>query len=182
MKYLLNGQVTKRLKLRLLTRNDFETWVKLFEEKAVAEFLGFGKIPSAAEQCEEWFKIQENRYANDLGGMNVLIDKKTEKMVGQCGLLVQEVDNKTELEIGYSILSDFRNKGYASEAAQKCRDFTFKNDFSDSLISIIHVDNIRSEKVAIKNGMTKTKSTVYKDMPVNIFRIHKNEWINRKEE
>lgn len=181
MKYVLNEQETQRLKFRLLTRDDFDTWLNLFQEEEVVGFLGFDKIPSAVEQCEEWFKIQEKRYANNLGGMNVLVDKKTKKLVGQCGLLVQEVDNKTELEIGYSILSDFREKGYASEAAQKCRDFAFENDFSDSLISIIHVNNIRSEKVALKNGMTKTKSTVYRDKPVNIFRIRKNEWINIKE-
>lgn len=182
MRYVLNGQETQRLKLRLLTRNDFEIWLKLFQEKEIAAMLGFEKIPSPEMQCEEWFKIQERRYGNNLGGMNVLIDKKTDRLVGQCGLLVQEIDKKTELEIGYSILSDFRNKGYASEAARKCRDFAFENNFSDSLISIIHVDNIRSEKVALKNGMHRTKSTVYKDMPVNIFRIRKEEWLKIKEQ
>jgi RimJ/RimL family protein N-acetyltransferase len=111
----------------------------------------------------------------------VLIEKDSGQLVGQCGLLVQEVDEKQELEIGYSILPDYRNKGYASEAAQKCRNFAFENNFSDSLISIIHVDNIRSEKVALNNGMRKTKSTIYKEIPVNIFRIHKNQWIDIKE-
>ena len=177
MKYLLNEQETSRLKFRQLEQDDFETWLKLFQEKEVAGFLGFGNIPTPEGQCEEWFKIQENRYANNLGGMNVLIDKETNKLVGQCGLLVQEVDGIKELEIGYSILSEFRNKGYASEAAQKCRDFAFESDFTESLISIIHVDNIRSEKVALKNGMKKTKKTIYKEMPVNIFRIHKKDWL-----
>ncbi len=180
MKYLLSNQETQRIRFRLLNRDDFETWLKLFQEKEVAGFLGFGKIPTAELQCEEWFKLQEKRYANDLGGMNVLIEKTTNRFIGQCGLLVQEVDEKKELEIGYSVLPYFRNLGYASEAAQKCRDFAFENNFSNSLISIIHVENKPSEKVAVKNGMTKTIQTVYKGMPVNIYRITKNEWLNLK--
>lgn len=180
MQYVLNGHESERLKFRLLTRNDFNTWLKLFQDGEVAKFLGFENIPTPDLQCEEWFKLQEKRYANDLGGMNVLIEKETGKFVGQCGLLVQEVDNKKELEIGYSVLSDYRNQGFAAEAAQNCRDFAFENDFSESLISIIHVNNISSQKVALKNGMINGKSTVYKEMPVNIYRIHKNEWLKIK--
>jgi RimJ/RimL family protein N-acetyltransferase len=101
-------------------------------------------------------------------------------MVGQCGLLIQEVDKINELEIGYSILPEYWNRGFATEAAQKCRDFAFTQSFSESLISIIHIENENSEKVAVKNGMNKTKRTVYKDMPVNIFRITKDEWRDLK--
>jgi RimJ/RimL family protein N-acetyltransferase len=112
--------------------------------------------------------------------MNVLIDKSTGRIVGQCGLLVQEVDNDSEFEIGYSILPEYRRMGFATEAAHKCRDFAFNNSFSETLISIIHNENENSEKVAVKNGMKKTKRTVYKEMPVNIFRITKDDWLSLK--
>ena len=134
------------------------------------------EIGNPQEQCEKWFEITENRYKNNLGGMNVLIDKASDEFIGQCGLLIQEVDGIQELEIGYSILPDHRNKGYATEAAQKCRDYAFENNFTDSLISIIHAENLRSEKVAKKNGMTFNKKTIFKEMPVNIFRITKTDW------
>jgi RimJ/RimL family protein N-acetyltransferase len=83
------------------------------------------------------------------------------------------VDDIQELEIGYSILPKFWNQGYATEAARKCKEHAFQNDFSDSLISIIHIKNIQSEKVARKNGMELDKKTIFKEMPVNIFRINK---------
>jgi ribosomal-protein-alanine N-acetyltransferase len=178
MKYLLTGQETDRLRFRLLTRDDYDTWIELFKDNSVVVFLGMADLSSSQEQCDKWFTLCEDRYKNDLGGMNVLIDKSTDKLVGQCGLLVQDVDGTNELEIGYSILPKYWNKGYATEAAKKCRDFAFTNSFTDSLISIIHVDNIKSEKVALKNGMTKTKQTVFKGMPVNIYRIYKKDWLN----
>jgi [ribosomal protein S5]-alanine N-acetyltransferase len=176
MKYLLEGEETTRLTFRLLVRDDFETWLDLFKEQEVAGFLGLGKIKDPREQCEFWFKRIQFRYDNDLGGMNVLIDKFSNEFIGQCGLLIQEVDGLTELEIGYSILPKHWNKGYATEAAKKCRDFAFENDFTDSLISITHVDNVKSQMVAMKNGMKVSKTTTYLDMPVKIYRIDKADW------
>lgn len=177
MKYLLCDQESKRLKFRLLEPSDFETWLKLFEGKNVAGFLGMAHIPTAREQCQFWFDLQKKRYENDLGGMNVLVEKSSGKLVGQCGLLVQELNGKEVIEIGYSVLPEFWGKGFAPEAAQKCRDFAFENGFAESLISIIHLDNSNSEKVALKNGMKNTGQSTFKEMPVNIFRITRSEWM-----
>ena len=92
MKYLLENQQSERLHFRLLERSDFDTWIDLFREPGVAGFIGMDKIPTPEEQCEAWFQKVERRYREDLGGMNVLIDKTTGDFIGQCGLLVQEVD------------------------------------------------------------------------------------------
>lgn len=103
--------------------------------------------------------------------MNALIDKTSNTLIGQCGLLAQTVDDIEELEIGYSILPKYWKKGYASEAAKKCKKYAFENGFAKSLISIIHIDNIPSQKVAANNGMYLDKTTTYKDNPVHIFRV-----------
>lgn len=178
MNYLLEGEETERLKFRLLKKEDFNDWLPLFKVDKVADFLAFDPSLSPEELCEAWFEKIFYRYENGLGGMNVLVDKQTNRLVGQCGLLIQIVEDKQRLEIGYSILPEFWQKGYASEAAQKCKDFAFENDLWDSLISMIHVDNIGSEKVAIKNGMSLEKTLEdYKGCPANIFRIDKEEWL-----
>ena len=176
MKYLLTGEETERLKFRMLNHNDFNTWLEFFNDPTVAGFLGLNQLPTPLERCEKWFSLSENRYKDNRGGLNVLIDKSTGEFIGQCGLLLQEVDNTTELEIGYSILPQFWNKGYATEAARKCRDFAFLNKFTDSLISIVHVENVKSQKVALHNGMSIDKQTIFHEMPVYIFRINIEEW------
>jgi [ribosomal protein S5]-alanine N-acetyltransferase len=180
MKYLLDGEETKRLKFRLLYQTDFDDWLEFFTNYNSSGLIGMQDIDSPYDQCQEWFKRVMDRYKNNLGGLNVLIDKTTNEFIGQCGLLIQEVDGLTELEIGYSIIPRFWNKGYATEAAIKCRDYAFENDFADTLISIIHIDNVKSEKVALKNGMIKTKQTEFKKMPVHIFRINKQDWMQYK--
>lgn len=173
MRYLLTGEETERLKFRLLKESDFEAWLPLFENKDVARFLALDPEKSSKELCEFWFEKVFNRYSNDLGGMNVLIEKSTGNFIGQCGLLVQEVDGETRLEVGYSILPKYWGKGFASEAAIKCKDFAFVNNFSDTIISVIHPENVGSEKVAIRNGMSLLKRTEFHGMPANIFEVKK---------
>ena len=176
MKYTLEGQETERLQFRLLKIEDFESWIELFEDFEVCRFLGVDKIETPNERCRLWFELTFDRYENNLGGQNILIEKKSNKIIGQSGLLVREIDGKKEIEIAYSILPNFRRKGYASESTEMCKNFAFENKFAESLISIIHTENTSSEKVAQKNGMKKEKITEYQGMQVNIFRINLNDW------
>jgi RimJ/RimL family protein N-acetyltransferase len=83
------------------------------------------------------------------------------------------VNGIAELEIAYSLLSGFWGKGYATEAAEKCKNFAYEKNLSESLISIVSLPNIPSAKVALKNGMKIDKVTVYNGNTVNIFRINK---------
>ena len=172
MKYLLTGQETERLKFRLLEPNDFDLWMSLFKAENIAQYLELDPKLSKSELCKTWFDKAFYRYENDLGGLNVLIDKKSNQLIGQCGLLIQTIENEERMEIGYSILPDFWKQGYAIEAASKCKKYAFENDFTDSLISMIHVKNLASEKVALRNSMQLEKRLD----AFNIFSISRQNW------
>lgn len=178
---LMFGEMSKRLKFRKLLSSDFNDWTPLFYEKESAEYLGLDTSLSPEKLCEAWFVKSNWRYENKLGGMNALIHKDTGELVGQSGLLIQEIEGEKRIEVGYSILPKFWRQGYASEAAQKCRDFAFQNNLSDRLISVIHHDNKGSMKVARNNGMSIIqKNYLYYDLVVNIFGLEKTEWLKMK--
>lgn len=175
MKYLLKNQESERLLFREVNLSDFSDWLAFHEDPNTALYWN-ATLESPEKECKKWYDKQVYRYKNNLGGMNALLDKTSGKLIGHCGLLVQKIEDKLELEIGYSILPEYWNQGFAIESAKKCRDFAFDHNFSDSLISIISLTNTPSEKVAIKNGMTIDKVTEYNQNTVNIFRITKSEW------
>ena len=175
MKYLLHGQESQRLKFRSIDTLDFDEWLEFHKDPSARKYW-IEDFQDPLSECEKWYQKQQYRYDNDLGGMNALIEKQSGKLIGHCGLLVQKVDGVKELEIGYSLLPKHWNKGFASEAAMKCRDFAFENNFWDHLISIISLTNIPSQKVAEKNGMTVSKRTTYGQNQVYIYRIDKEEW------
>lgn len=176
MKYLLTNQETERLQFRKLKHSDFENWLNFFKDENTSRMLGMNEYKNAIERCEKWFEWTFNRYENNLGGQNVLISKETNEVVGQCGLLVREVENNFEIEIAYSILQEFRGKGYALESAKKCRDFAFENNFNERLISIIIPENESSKKVAIKNGMEMIKQIEYNNKRMDLYQITKSNW------
>jgi len=172
MKYLLTREKTERLEFRLLQADDFDSWLELFKTANIAKYLDLDPKFSEKECCKAWFDKVFHRYENDLGGMNVLIDKETKQLVGQCGLLIQNIEGVERMEVGYAVLPQFWGQGFAFEAAVKCKNYAFENNFSPSLISTIHFQNLNSEKVALKNGMTferKLKS-------FNIFQIGIEFW------
>ena len=169
----LHDTQTKRLLIRKLEMVDIEYWAPFFENNPALPYLGIDLNLDKKAQAKDWIERQLWRYANDQFGHHALIEKESGDFVGQCGLLTQEVDRKTEIEIGYSLLPRFWGKGFATEAATKFRDFAFENNISESLVSIIDIRNEASQKVAIKLGMHKTKQVKYHGLDVFIYRINK---------
>lgn len=177
MAYLLHGAKTERLTFREIQLSDAADWLPFFEDpKSHQHWKGNYSDPKT--ECSQWYDYQLARYKNQLGGMNALILKETGQLVGHCGLLVQQVDNIQELEIGYSLLPSFWGLGLATEAARKCRDIAFSEQWSPSLISIISLSNLPSQQVALKNGMRPEKQTHYKGNEVIIYRMHRQDWEN----
>ena len=178
MKYLLESQQTDRLSFRNVSTLDFATWLPFFEDPRTHQHWVTDYKPPHV-QCEEWFQRQQHRYDNGLGGMNALIEKSSGRLAGHAGLLIQTVDGVQEMEIGYSLLPEFWGKGYASEAAIKCRNYAFENNFSESLISIISLTNLPSMRVAVKNGMAADKEVIYNNNAVKIFRVTRLSWLSQ---
>ncbi|MBL4660210.1 MAG: GNAT family N-acetyltransferase [Alcanivoracaceae bacterium] len=180
-KYLLEGQESERILFRQARESDFNYWLKFFEDPMTSKYW-ISKPQKPKVACQQWYDKQFYRYENNLGGLCALIEKNTGKLLGHCGLIVQKVDEIEEIEIGYHLLPKFWRKGFAIESATKCKNHAFKNNLTDSLISIISLTNTPSQVVAIKNGMSIDKVTQYDDNKVNIFRIRQSDWRTKNEQ
>jgi len=68
------------------------------------------------------------------------------------------LDGNVEAEISYRIKPQHWNFGFATEAAQACKEYAEKVLNKNRLISIIHPENIASKCVAEKLGAKKRMS------------------------
>lgn len=171
----LDTHETERLWIRKLETSDISGWEAYFTNNPSLPLLGLDDERSAAEKSGFWIGRQLERYAQSGLGHKALILKQTGKLVGQCGLLCQHIDGKDEIEIGYHLLPEYWGQGYASEAAQFFKKYAFENKICDSVVSIIHINNLLSQRVAIKNGMQQTHQTRWNNKPVYVYRINKQE-------
>ncbi len=166
-----NTITTNRLITRKLVYEDHVAWARFFGDTETAKFITTLGETDHTKRATAWINKQLTRYANNEGGLQALIHKSTGEFIGQCGILRQEIDGVSELEIGYHVFPQFRGQGYATEAATGFKQYVFENIVADSIISIIHKDNIASQKVALKNGMAKEKESQFYGMPVYVYRI-----------
>lgn len=166
---------TERLLLREMTQSDYTDLCKILQDEDVM-YAYEGAFSD--EEAQEWFDRQISRYKEYGFGLYAVILKETCDMIGQCGLTIQEFNEKRMLEIGYLFQKSYWHKGYAIEAAKACKEYAFTVLKADEVFSIIRDTNIASQKVAKRNGMVHTDTFIkhYRgvDMPHYIFSV-KNE-------
>lgn len=166
---------TPRLIFRPFLPADIPQVARLCADPQFQQFVPLP--PGTPEQiAASWFEAAINRWKNDGTGFCVLQEINTGALVGLAGLLVQPVENFFVLEVAYHLLPEHRGKGYAIEAASALRDYAFRNTGEQRLYSIIHVNNLPSQKVAFKNGMISTGTSNFKGLPVFLYSIDRNKW------
>lgn len=132
----------------------------------------------------EWLDRQISRY-NEYKrryGLWAVILRESGEMIGQCGITKQDCDGEEVFEIGYLFQKAHWHKGYATEAAIACKKYAFNTLGIDEVCSIIRDNNIPSQNVAKRNGMSPkgifTKHYRGVDMPHIIFSVKKEESLN----
>jgi len=171
---LLDNLSTDRLEFRRLSLADKTALMEFYGDSEVTKYYMFEHDPET--NCTKGIEKQLWRYKTYNVGMAGLIAKANNKLIGMCGLLHQNINDQLYLEVGYGLMKQYWGNGYAIEAAKYCRDYAFKNKMADVLISIIHPDNISSQKVASKNGMTINEKLEYKGHL--IYQLSKEVWGN----
>jgi RimJ/RimL family protein N-acetyltransferase len=106
-----------------------------------------------------------------------IIKKDTDECIGDCGLTFQDFNGKEVLEIGYHLQKKFWHQGFATECAIACKEYAFNKLNANEVFSIIRDNNIPSQRVALRNGMSICGSFVKHyyniDMPHIVFSVKK---------
>lgn len=148
---------TGRLVLRKLTTDDVDA---LFRVWGDAETMRFFPEALSREQVTALIERQLQRHERDGTGLWAVVLNETGEVIGDAGLLVQDVDGASELEIAYHLRRDCHGRGYATEAAKAWRDWAFSYLGKTRLISLVRPENLPSCRVAERVGMSIERETV----------------------
>lgn len=163
------NQESERLKYRQLTEKDISSWTEFFVNNDRLHFFGFDLSKPVQELAKDWIHLQIERYKDDNVGHLAVIRKPDNAFIGMTGLLKREIDGEVIYEVAYSLKPNYWGNGYATEMAKTMKRYGVDNMGLNKLISIIHIDNEPSMKVARKNGMQALRVSEFKNLPVIIF-------------
>lgn len=168
---------TARLRLREMEDEDFPALCRMLQDPAVMYAY---EHAFSDQEAWDWLHNQQTRYRRDGFGLWAVVEKTTGEMVGQCGITWQPLgDGRQMPEVGYLLERAAWHKGYATEAARACRDYAFDTLEFTEVCSIIRDNNLSSQEVALRNGMTVRGQLVKHyydmDMPHLIFTVRRTE-------
>jgi [ribosomal protein S5]-alanine N-acetyltransferase len=166
---------TARLILREFKAEDADALARVLSDP---ETMRYYPAPYDRAGVEAWIARSQQRYRDDGVGLWGMVLKSSGELIGDCGVIRQEVDGEHLFEIGYHLRRDLWGQGLATEAATACRDWAFANLNADRLISLIRPENIRSRRVAERNGMTIWKEVEWRGLRHCVYAVQREQTLS----
>jgi RimJ/RimL family protein N-acetyltransferase len=161
---------TPRLILRQFVPEDADA---LSQVLCDSKTMRYYPAPLNRTQVSEWIERNRRRYQEEGVGLWAMVLKSTREMIGDCGIIRQQVDGESLYEIGYHLRRDFWKKGFATEAAVACREWGFANLPVSRLISLIRPENLSSRRVAERNSMTIWKEVNWRGLHHYVYAVER---------
>jgi RimJ/RimL family protein N-acetyltransferase len=165
---------TGRLTLRGWRDDDLDALAAINADPEVMRYIMDGSVRDRRQSADGLQKMiatwQERGY-----GLFAVEVRATGELIGWAGLAVPDFlpEVLPAVEIGWRLDRGSWGHGYATEAAAAAMRFGFVDRGLDRIISIRHVENIRSARVMEKLGLSPRFDTVVpgNDQPVVVHEI-----------
>jgi ribosomal-protein-alanine N-acetyltransferase len=155
------------MRLRPLTLEDADDIHCIFSDAVAMTYSITGT--RSREQTRVWLERALGRVEEDGHGFLACVLRENGRYAGHAGLLLQEVEGRREIEIAYWFVRELWGRGLATEAARALRDHGFDVMGRERLVSLIHPDNVASQRVAEKVGMHHERDAVWKQHTVRVY-------------
>jgi len=143
--------LTERLRLREITRDDFQAVHEYASDPMTVRYMPFG--PNTMEETQEFIdrnlKRQQEEPRTDYG-LGIIL-KSEDRLIGACG-----IHGVTEIQasIGYILNRSYWGHGYATEAAKALVDHLFSERGVHRVYASCDPENHASVRVLEKVGMS----------------------------
>jgi len=167
---------TERLFLRPLDENDIEAVFAMRSDRDVMQFI---REPQNRDETENWIRLVSRNWIKDKTGFCAVIEKRTNKFLGWCG--VWRLQETNELEVGYAIVKDSWKRGFATEAAREFLEYGFVILKPDKITAVAEPKNTASRRVMEKLGMKFVKLGYFHNLNLVQYAITKEDFLRKRE-
>lgn len=142
---------SERLVIRHLGLDDAAFIFQLLNQESWRKFIGDKQIRSL-EDAQHYLIDGPLKMYQEYGFGLFAVQRQIDgALIGICGLIKR--DNLPDVDIGFALLEEYANCGYAYEAALIIKDYALKQLNLKRLIAIVNPDNQRSIKLLEKIGL-----------------------------
>ena len=164
---------TARLILRPFVQSDLDALAEMFADPKVMRYLPAGQGISRERPQVALTRYIENWEAHG-HGLNAVITKTNQKLIGHCGL--EPLNNTKEIELSYGFAQSHWGQGFATEASRACIVFGFDILGLEQIVAIVVPENTASQRVLEKLGMHYIQDASYYHLNVRYYRLTKAEY------
>lgn len=166
--------VSDHLVIREFCITDFDDLYNIYQEPEINRFLENYSNDYNIEKAKFTAYIQYIYKYYGFGQWGVFT-KEDNKLIGQCGIELKQINGNTEYEIGYIIRSQFQGKGYGRECVSAIINYGLTKLNAPRILAVIDKRNISSINFAKRIGMHYKEDIIRKQIPYAVYEQNKSE-------
>lgn len=164
---------TAQLVLRPLVKKDAAPFHRAFSDRDVLRYFPNTNPPSL-EQIEKMIAGQWRHWTKYRYGWWAVEPQTENKFIGWCGL--QYLPDTKETEVAYMLDKNYWGRGWATEGARASLKYGFEELALESIVGIVHTENIASQRVLEKAGLAFVEEAEYFGMDCYRYVLDRSEY------
>lgn len=160
---------TERLVLRPLALADLGSLHDVYGDREVMRYIGRGNTYSeTVEQSEARLQRLIDHHERHGFSMWAVTDRESGSVMGDGGLILY-AHRGPEVELGYRLAKPYWGRGYATELARAWLAYGFDTLGLEQVLGVAHPENVASQRVLEKAGMSFRRMTVYEGLKARLY-------------
>lgn len=146
---------SERLLFREYTSKDIPRMLEIFGD---ATTMQFWPRPFDKNSLKLWIEKNVAKYKGSGGGRLITVLKKTNEIIGDCGIIETTIDGQPEFDLGYIIHHPYWRQGLGFEAAQALLRHGFRTLQMGRIVIQMPKEHTGSRRIAEKLGLPFEKA------------------------
>lgn len=154
---------TKNLIIREILPSDVDGIFELDSNPEVHRYMG-NHVLTNKNEAEDRIQLIRQQYVDNGIGRWAVIEKKSGDFIGWTGIKLENTETNgftNYYDLGYRFIPKYWGNGYGYESALASLNYVVENMNIKSIYGAAHIDNIGSNKILQKVGLTFINEFIY---------------------